>query len=234
MPFTAQQFFDVFGRYHAALWPAPVFLNVVAVVAIVLAWRGRANDGRWVSGILVALWAWMAVAYHGAFFAAINPAAWLFAFVFLLQAAWLAWQGIVRARLRFAFRRDVLGWMGSALLAYALVVYPLAGWALGHRYPETPTFGLPCPTTIFTIGLLMFAVPPMPRSVLAIPVLWAAVGASAAFLLGVYQDLGLLAAAAAAVVAFFRLGPRRPVPAAFPAGRGAPSARLKGPLKGHR
>ena len=117
----------------------------------------------------------------------------------LLGAAWLAWQGVARARLRFAFRSDARGWAGAGLIAYALVGYPLVSLALGHRYPETPTFGLPCPTTIFTIGLLLFAVPPMPRSVLVVPVLWAVVGSTAAFLLGVYQDLGLLVAAAAAV-----------------------------------
>ena len=44
MPFTAQQFFEVFGPYHAALWPAPVFLNALAVLALVLAWRGKAHD----------------------------------------------------------------------------------------------------------------------------------------------------------------------------------------------
>ena len=57
-----------------------------------------------------------------------------------------------------------------------------------------PTFGLPCPTTIFTIGLLCFAVPPTPRSPLIVPLLWCLVGAQAAFLLGVQPDLGLIAA----------------------------------------
>jgi hypothetical protein len=54
--------------------------------------------------------------------------------------------------------------------------------------------GLPCPTTIFNIGVLCFAVPPMPRSPLIVPVLWCFVGAQAAFLLGVPADLGLVAA----------------------------------------
>jgi hypothetical protein len=57
-----------------------------------------------------------------------------------------------------------------------------------------PTFGLPCPTTIFTIGTLCLLRTPFPRHVLGAPFLWAAIGSQAAFLLGVYQDLGLLAA----------------------------------------
>lgn len=84
---------------------------------------------------------------------------------------------------------------GVALIVFALVVYPVWSAYAGHSYPATPTFGLPCPTTIFTIGVLAFAVPPYPRSPLVAPVLWCFVGAQAAFLLGVQPDLGLVAAA---------------------------------------
>lgn len=77
---------------------------------------------------------------------------------------------------------------------YALILYPLLGHLLGHRYPALPTFGLPCPTTIFTLGLLLFAAPPLPRSAFVVPVLWAGVGSIAAFKLGVLQDLGLMVA----------------------------------------
>ena len=62
-----------------------------------------------------------------------------------------------------------------------------------------PTFGLPCPTTIFTIGLLCFAVQPLPRSPLIGPLLWCLVGAQAAFFLGVQPDLGLIVAGAVSV-----------------------------------
>lgn len=67
----------------------------------------------------------------------------------------------------------------------AMVVYPLLGALFGHAYMESPTFGLPCPTTIFTFGLLMFLVEPFPRLIFAVPILWAAVGSLAAFRLGV-------------------------------------------------
>src|SRR5690606_31807492 len=56
------------------------------------------------------------------------------------------------------------------------------------------TFGLPCPTTLFTVGLLAFLARPYPAYVLAVPLLWSAVGTSAAFGLGMYEDLGLIAA----------------------------------------
>ncbi|MEW6684388.1 MAG: DUF6064 family protein [Nitrospirota bacterium] len=47
---------------------------------------------------------------------------------------------------------------------------------------------------MFTIGLLLFAEPPVPRIVFVVPVLWAAVGSLAAFWLGVFEDLALIIA----------------------------------------
>jgi uncharacterized protein DUF6064 len=48
--------------------------------------------------------------------------------------------------------------------------------ATGHRYPEMPMFGVtPCPVTIFTFGLLLLTVRPVPRSLFVIPFVWSAV-----------------------------------------------------------
>ncbi|MGE0082280.1 MAG: DUF6064 family protein, partial [Thiohalomonadaceae bacterium] len=52
--------------------------------------------------------------------------------------------------------------------------------------------------------------PPHPRSVYVVPVLWCVVGAQAAFLLDVPQDLGLVAAGLAGVWLFLRSGRQRP------------------------
>ena len=65
---------------------------------------------------------------------------------------------------------------------------------MGHRYPAFPTFGLPCPTTLFTIGLLAFLVTPYRRTVFVVPVLWCFVGSQAAFAFDLQADLGLTVA----------------------------------------
>ena len=79
-------------------------------------------------------------------------------------------------------------------MSYAAILYPLIGLATGHHYPETPMFGVtPCPVTIFTFGLLLFTVRPVPRWLLVIPFIWSLIGGSAAILLNVPQDWLLLA-----------------------------------------
>jgi hypothetical protein len=96
------------------------------------------------------------------------------------------------------------------MVAYALIAYPVLNAWLGHAYPSTPTFGAPCPTTIFTLGVLTIARERRASLLLIVPLLWSVVGGSAAFLLGVWQDLGLLASAvtAAAVIGVDRIRTR--------------------------
>ena len=195
IPFTVEQFYGVFRDYNVAVWPAPVFLAALAMAAVALALRPRRWSGAGVSAILGFLWAWIAVMYHLAFFARISVPAYAFAAVSMAGAAVFVWQGVIRRRLEFRWVPGPQATAGVALIVFALVVYPVWSAYAGHSYPATPTFGLPCPTTIFTIGVLAFAVPPYPRSPLVAPVLWCFVGAQAAFLLGVQPDLGLVAAA---------------------------------------
>jgi len=206
LPFSAEQFFGVFRAYNAAVWPAQWLLNALAVTALAAAIVGRPGAGRVTSAILALLASWTGVVYHVIHFSPINPLAYAFAAIAVGGALAMAWHGVVHDRLVFRLRRDARTVTGVLLVGFALVVYPAWSIAIGHRYPELPTFGLPCPTTLFTIGMLAFLQRPYPRSVVVAPLAWSLVGAQAAFLLGVTPDLALLVAAAAAIVFLVRNG----------------------------
>ena len=201
LPFDSDQFFAVFARYNEAVWPAQAILTGLAIVAALLAWRPSRAGDRFISGILAGLWAWMGVVYHFAFFRSINPAAVVFAAAFVLEAAAFVVIGVVRGRLQFRVSAGASGLAAGVIVVYALAVYPLLGQAAGHVYPAAPTFGLPCPTTIFTLGLLLAAGPHLRKVLLLVPTAWAAVGTVAALQLGVVEDLGL--PIAGLVTAFF-------------------------------
>jgi hypothetical protein len=190
IPFSREQFMAVFAAYNDAVWPAQGLLLAAAVACVLLATVGTPRAGRAAWAILALFWAWMALAYHWAHFAAINPAAYAFAALFLAGAGLFA-SAAVRGTLRFGLGAHTAPW-GLLLVAIALVGYPVASHLLGHRYPQMPTFGTPCPTTIFTLGMLLLCVSPVPRAVLAIPLLWAAVGTVAAFAFSMYEDFALL------------------------------------------
>lgn len=204
LPFTLDQFLDVFGRYNEGVWPLQLLLLAMAAVAIAAAVRGGRSGSRVASAVLSILWIWMGVVYHALFFRAINPAALLFAVVFIAEGVLIAWLGVVRSTLKFKPHRGAGTTIGFVLILYALLVYPAIGYALGHTYPLTPTFGVPCPTTIFTFGMLLLCASPRSRSVLVIPAAWAVLGAFAAVRLGMWEDVGLVVAAVVATTLVLR------------------------------
>ncbi len=208
IPFTVEQFYGVFSDYNTAVWPAQWLLVIMALAAVAAALRQRPWSGVAVSGILGFLWAWIAVAYHLTFFTRISPPAYGFAALSMAGAAVFIWQGVIRRRLVFKWVPGPRAGAGVVLIFFALIVYPLWSHYANHPYPEMPTFGLPCPTTIFTIGLLAFAVPPTPPSPMVVPLLWCVVGSQAAFFLGVMPDMGLFAAAAVGIGLLVTAGQR--------------------------
>ena len=103
--------------------------------------------------------------------------------------------GDIRGELVFRFQKDLGGLLGLLFIVYAAVLYPLLGYMLGHTYPHAPMFGVAsCPTTIFTLGLLLWAEPRVPTALLVIPLLWTLIGSTAVVVLGVTEDFGLFVA----------------------------------------
>jgi hypothetical protein len=198
LPFTKEQFFDLFSAYNGALWPAVVVLWAASVLAAISLLVDRRSHDRWISGLLAVHWGWAAVAYHVAFFTRINSAAWLFAAMFLLEAAFFFWSGVIKGSLSFASTRTVWTPFGWLLVVYGLA-YPLINSVAHDSILRIPTFGVPCPTAIFTAGLLLLA-PSGPKTLALVPILWSAIGGSAAFLLGVGADYALPVAGAALAV----------------------------------
>lgn len=197
LPFSHDAFLDVFGAYNSALWPG---VTVLWLLTGSVVWRwlrhGQAS-GRVVFTLLAVHWAWSGLVYHWLYFREINPAAPLFAVLFVLQAALFGWLAVrsttnVPAGLT---RRTVTA---AALVCYGLI-YPVVGVAFGLRYPRLPLFAVPCPTTLVTAGFLVATVG-APRFMSAVPILWAVIGTSAAFALGIRADLALAVAAAVLVL----------------------------------
>lgn len=204
LPFTVEQFFEVFARYNAAVWPAQIAAYGFGVIALAAALRGGKSASIVIVVVLALFWAWTGTAYHWLRFAEINDAALPFGAMFIGQAGIFVWFAIRREPSTFGYRRGLNSSVGLFLIIYAAILYPLIGLAMGHGYPRMPMFGItPCPVTIFTFGLLLLA-HSVPVPVLIIPVLWSLIGGSAAFLLNVPQDWLLLLSGPATVALLWR------------------------------
>ena len=189
----------MFGVPSAGLWLLTVIVLAVSV---------RRHVDRLLAGVLALHWLWSGILYHWLYFATINPAARLFAILFAGQAGLFAWLGIMRGHLEFRWGRRLPQVLGAVLIVYGLV-YPALVVASGLHWPRMPAFGVPCPTTLVTLGLLLELEPRAPRALIVIPVIWALVGGSAALLLGVLPDSMLLVGGAAALVAVISPRPLR-------------------------
>lgn len=192
LSFTPEAFFSLFEQYNLAIWPAQFLAYVLGFIALLLAFRPFPLRDRIIGAILAAGWLWIGIVYHYLHFTQINFIAPVFAVLFVLQGLLFAWTLVLRGQVAFRFRPDVFGWTGLAFAAFAMVVYPLLGWLAGHAWPSSPVFGLtPCPTTIFTWGMLLLAQGRTPIHLTVIPLIWLIIGGSAAWLLAVPEDASL-------------------------------------------
>jgi hypothetical protein len=193
LPFDRGQFLDLFAAYNTAIHPAGLAAYLLGGIAVVLtfsAWRKR---GPVIFLILAVMWIWTGIVYHGLFFIQINSAAPLFAAIFVLQGVALVHAALKCGNVSFRPAKDLPALFGAFLVLYSMVFYPLLGMLYGEPYPAAPAFGVtPCPVVLFTFGFLFMAEPPFPKRLGILPLLWAAIGGSAAVLLDMPQDWLLL------------------------------------------
>src|SRR3712207_6473429 len=93
LPFSTEQFFQVFADHNAAIWPAQILAYGVGLLTIVSVFRSQPLGDRVASASLAAMWLFTGIAYHWLQFARVNPAANFFGAGFILQAALLAYAG---------------------------------------------------------------------------------------------------------------------------------------------
>lgn len=192
MPFTQDQFMSVFADYNLSVWPAQILFNVLALISLFLIIKKYTISDRFINSVLALFWLWMGIVYHIIFFSGINPGANIFGGLFILQGLIFLFSGVIKENLKYSVSNSPAVVTGFILILFALFIYPFLGILFNHTYPSNPTFGLPCPTTIFTFGILLFSVKKIPVYVIIIPFIWSLIGFTAALNLGIYEDTGLL------------------------------------------
>ena len=171
-----------------------IVFYLLSVIAIYFVVKPNNTSNKIISFLLSFLWLWMGIVYHIIFFTIINRAAYLFGGLFVIQGVLFLVFGVFQDRFSFSFRKDKHGIAGMILIVFSLIVYPVLGYFLDHIYPFSPTFGLPCPTTIFTFGLLLLNIKKCSIIILIIPFVWSVIGFMAAFQFGILEDTGLIVA----------------------------------------
>lgn len=205
IPFTTEQFLDLFRDYNQTLFPLQLVAYLLGLLSVYFLWRPSPAGSRFISAVLALYWLGMGAGYQIQWFSSINRAAYLFGFVFIIQGVWFFYTGLLNGRLRFSGPGHPHSPIGWVFILFALFLYPLLNILMGHRYPAMPVFGLaPCPTTIFTFGVLLLAHSRIPVYGLVIPLLWSLIGVSAAIHLGMWEDIGLVIAGITGTILLIR------------------------------
>jgi hypothetical protein len=194
VPFTFEEFLEMLERFNTDWWPVHLIMYALAAAAIYLAIKKTRHSGQVVTGILVFFWIWVGTVFNLLYFSRLYPMAYLFVVLFIVEGIILTVAGLFWHRLTFRVRADLLGFVGGILIIYALIGYPLITNFTGRGYPHLMLTGMmPCPTAIFTLGLLLWTEKPMPKIVPVIPVIYALTG-FVPVKLGVVEDIGLVVA----------------------------------------
>ena len=208
LPFSQQQFFDLFADYNRAVWPAALVAYLLGLTLVALALRRRSILPEFIWTVLAIFWLFNGIAYHLLFFSTINRAANLFGLLFIWQGLLFLYLGWKNPRLEFGNQSRARVIAAGSLIAYSMVLYPILTALSGHAYPSAPAFGIaPCPMTIFTFGMLLLADGRFSRVALVVPILWSLVSLSAAVQLSVYADFGLPISAIVATTMLLRNRP---------------------------
>jgi Family of unknown function (DUF6064) len=193
-PFTFDEFLEMLERFNTDWWPAHVIMYALAAAAIFLAIRKTSFSGSIVTAIHSLFWIWIGIVFNLLYFSKLYNMAYLFVVLFVLEGIILARVGILRKNLTFGVRADLCGVTGAIMIIYALIGYPIIGYATG-RGPDHLLYAgmMPCPTAIFTLGMLLWTEKPLPKIVPVIPVVYALSG-FVPVKLGVVEDVGLVVA----------------------------------------
>lgn len=202
-PFSKEQFFSVFEAYNTDVFPMQIIILALGIVALlVLSYKLRLKN-KLIGIFLGFSWLWAGIVYHIMYFSPINKAAFVFGLLFIIQGILLLLDTFVFKRLAFNLKLNVKGGIGTFLVVFGLLIYPILGWLLERSLPHIISAGLPCPTVIITFGFFALAIDRVKWYLLVIPFIWSLISLGAVTNFGIYQDYMLILSAIAIALLLF-------------------------------
>ena len=198
------------GAYNEATLPIQAVMIIAAVILtyLVFAKPGKKTD-VWMKAFLAFAFAWNGVVFFLIFLR--NPVSMFTGAPLFIVVAALFIVDIFTKKTQF--RLPDAKWRKVLTVLWILLVflYPLIGWALGHAYPRTCTPMMPCPLTVFALGLVAAATPNVDKKVFIALLPWALLGLPKCLgALDCYEDCILFAAGVYGLIMLVRNWKTRP------------------------
>jgi len=190
----AEVFFNNVSAYNVSIFPMQIITLVVAIILTYLLFvRPSTGVNKLIKIYLSFTFIWFALMFP---FEGVLKI--IFGLVHIVIAI-LFFIDIFTAKIEFKFpETSCKRYFMLFLIFSAFALYPLIEYMSGHSYPTILLFGVaPCPTTIFSLALLIGAVPKVGKLIfilLIFPAIFS--GLSVPIMLGVWADLLLLVSGA--------------------------------------
>ncbi len=190
---TLERFLNYASMYNQELFPAQYLMLGLGLIAILLVFFRTKHSSRFISGILAFFYGWNGLLFYMGYFTEFMPIPFVFGILFIVQALLFIFEGTIRNRISFQFKADLYGLTGALLIFYGIFGYQALEYTLGRGYPEILSFGMfPCPTVIFSLGILLWTGKKFPPYILIFPLIHALNGFIPAFMIGIIEDIGLI------------------------------------------
>ena len=186
----AEVFFNNVSVYNVSIFPMQIITLVIAVILTCLLFvRPSTIVSKLIKIYLSFTFVWFVLMFpfEGVFKIGFGLVHIVIAILFFID--------IFTAKIEFKFpETSGKRYFMLFLIFSAFALYPLIEYMSGHLYPKILLFGVaPCPTTIFSLALLIGAVPKVGKIIfilLIFPAIFS--GLSVPIMLGVWADLLLL------------------------------------------
>ena len=200
--FTIEKFLVILENYNLDIWPLQIVSYILGFAVIVLAVKRTRLSNRVISLILSFFWLWSGIVFCILYWSKSFKLAYIFGILLIIQGL-IFFYSFLKENISFSYTWNWHSAMGIILIFYAMVAYLLIGLFIGHTYPQSFPFGLvPCPTAIFTLGILLWTDKKLPKHIIIIPTLRSLVGIIA-IIKGIYEDIGLFVLGLTAVILIF-------------------------------
>lgn len=184
-------FLAILEKYNTDIWPLQIIAYMLGIAVIVMAVKRTGFSNRAISLILSFFWLWSGIVFCVLYWNKSFKLAYVFGILLTVQGLIFLY-GFIRQNISFSYPGDFYSSYGILMIFYAMIGYFLIGLFIGHTYPHSFPFGLvPCPTAIFTLGILLWTDKKVPKYILIIPALLSLAGIIA-IVKTIYEDMGLL------------------------------------------
>lgn len=191
LSFSIKEFLNVLENYNLAIWPFQVFVYILIVMTLFFLFRKTKYSSKLVFAILSFFWLFNGIVFSLIYWSPSHLFGYIFAILCTIQGL-LFLYSIIRSDITIGHLNKIFTLIGLLFILYAIIGYQTFGYFLGHIYPRYfPACLVPCPTTIFTIGIFLIINNKIPVKYFIIPLIIAVSGVLVVYN-GIYEDIGLI------------------------------------------